>query len=384
MRLASKGVTKSGEAFCMSCGAAVEQDAGRCESCYSQLDQEVKAFHCPRCESILELGTPQCGRCGMRFKVKTVRPSDTAEDQRILDKLISFGRRGPEKAADEGPAAQEGSSTALSPQEEASVKELTGRIAALAQARGRLSSSMAARLSEAEDRIARIESRPPSDPPLEDIEAELKSLADDLAGVQELISSAGRLAGDVLHALELPGMRNLAEGRDLESAARAISAPPAGATHGELLDREEQVRKREEMVDRKIKAYAQKKKQLEAMEAHMAAGTSPQTLSQAAPDVPEEVVDKVKALHAMVSSEEACEDLEPCLDSLEQRLRELVATKAELEQRMAQLREGEDEVRSLLKALDNLLGQLPADVIDGFSKSDEFKLYERVLDRLGV
>jgi hypothetical protein len=48
------------------------------------------------------------------------------------------------------------------------------------------------------------------------------------------------------------------------------------------------------------------------------------------------------------------------------------------------MEEGEEEVRTLLKALDGLLGQLPPEAVERFSKTDEFKLYERVLDRLKI
>ena len=70
--------------------------------------------------------------------------------------------------------------------------------------------------------------------------------------------------------------------------------------------------------------------------------------------------------------------------SLEGHVRSIVATRSELEQTIAQMREGEEEVKALLRTLDNLLGQLPAEIIDRFSSSEEFKLYERVLDRMRI
>ena len=50
--MASKGVTKTGEAFCMACGAGLEPGAERCESCYSQLDEEVKDLISERAETV--------------------------------------------------------------------------------------------------------------------------------------------------------------------------------------------------------------------------------------------------------------------------------------------------------------------------------------------
>ena len=44
----------------------------------------------------------------------------------------------------------------------------------------------------------------------------------------------------------------------------------------------------------------------------------------------------------------------------------------------------DDDLKRLLKVLDQMLGQLPEDVIERFSKSDEFAVYERILDRFKV
>lgn len=267
--MASKGVTKSGEAFCMACGAGVEAGSSRCESCYSGLDEQVLAFRCPRCGKVLELGTAQCPDCSMKFKVKAVRPSDPAEDEKMVTRLIDWGR------SSRGEKAE---------QETAPASELTEG------------------------------------------------------------------GGDSLE------------------------------------EREERLRKREEMVDRKIKAYAQKKKELEMRQAELRgdAGGQEAPGQGATHHELERLARRVRSVHELVSLEGACDDLEACLSSLEERLRGMVVSQSELEQNIAQLKEGEDEVRTLLKVLDGLLGQLPTEVVERFSKSDEFKLYERVLDRLKI
>lgn len=368
----------------MSCGAEVDPGAGRCESCYSQLEGEVRAFRCPRCESVLELGTPQCAKCGMRFKVKAVRPSDTAEDERILEKLISYGKTGPGPSTAMEGRAEPTTVQGLSRDEEDAVREVVGQLSKLASTRGDLASDMAARLSKARDRLARISGSSPTDLPVDDVEAELRSVAEDLAGADELVTSAYRLSHDLARALSLPGVEALAKGKDLRSAAEGLAQKHAGGVPEDILQREEQVRKREEMVDRKIKAYAQKKRQLDEMEAGKARGSSPLTAPQPTQEPSGELAEKVRSLHELVSPDGACDDIGPCLSSLEEHVKELVSAKSALEQRVAQFVEGEDEVRRLLKVLDGLLGQLPSEAVDSFSKSDEFKLYERVLDRLRV
>jgi hypothetical protein len=388
--LASKGVIKSGEAFCMSCSAGVEADAERCESCYSQLDQEVRAFRCPRCEKVLELGTAQCPECSMKFKVKTVRPSDDAEDDKMLARLIDWGRSSRETQP--APAHTEpAGSTALTPEETEAVSDLLNGMSELADLRAEVASSMGTRLSEARERISRLLEAGPSDLRVDDLESELTSISRDMERIDEVLTKMRAVSDDVSRTFSMPGPMALAGHRDI-----SLKHPeplgggdlPAG---GDLTEREEQVRTREEMVDRRIKAYALKKKELESLEASLSARPDAvQTRSgaegrgQADDKRAAALAYKVRIIHELVSTDGACDDIEPCLASLEGHLRRLVVARSQLDQRVAQLNEGEAEVRRLMKTLDGLLGQLPTEAVERFSKSDEFKLYERVLDRLNV
>ncbi len=388
--MASKGVTKTGEAYCMSCGAALDAGTERCESCYSHLDSEVKAFQCPRCDKILELGTSQCPKCSMKFKVKTVRPSDVSEDERILEKLIDWGRT--DKGEQVAPSPEAAPETqGLTSDEAQSLSGLVRQMSGLADLRAEVASSMGTNLSEARERISRLMGSDPSSIPLDELESELRSVSQDLARIDELLSNARRLAEDVARTFSMPGPGGLAKGRVIALDIPGHVEGSNTVTPEDLLEREEQVLKREEMVDRKIKAYAQKKKQLDAMEAEHS-GISGATLvpgeaddrSKGLEKAMEALALKVRSIHEIVSAEGACDDVEACASSLEEQVKRLVVTKSELEQSVAQLNEGEREVRTLLKTLDGLLGLLPSEAIDKFSKTDEFKLYERVLDRLRI
>lgn len=388
--MASKGVTKTGEAFCMACGAIVEPGAERCESCYSQLEVEVKAFRCPRCGKILELGTLECPTCSMKFKVKTVRPSDEAEDDKILTRLIDWGKTGKEERT-ASPATAPQRDGSLTMGEAKAVSSILKELSELADLRAEVASGMGTRISETRGRIARLIDAGPSGHMVDGIEAELASVAMDLERIGEVLVRTRSLSEEVERTFSMPGPSELAGRREISLKLPPSVTATASAGSDDLADREEQLRHREEMVDRKIKAYAQKKKELDILEGELAAKRE-QTAGggdTGRKDKPEAVDEdaiarRVRAIHELVADEGACDDLEPCLASLEEHLRRMVVSRSELEQAVAQLREGEAEVRSLLKVLDGLLGQLPTEVVDRFSKSEEFKLYERVLDRLNV
>jgi hypothetical protein len=44
-------------------------------------------------------------------------------------------------------------------------------------------------------------------------------------------------------------------------------------------------------------------------------------------------------------------------------------------------KEFDDDLKKVLKVVDDLLGKLPDDAIDAFAKSDEFKIYQKIMDR---
>ena len=69
-------------------------------------------------------------------------------------------------------------------------------------------------------------------------------------------------------------------------------------------------------------------------------------------------------------------------DELNKRERELITKEKELGGRVEE--KIDEEVKKLLKVLDELLGKLPKEIIDEFVKSEEYKLYEKVLERYGV
>lgn len=355
----------------MSCGAVVDPTATRCESCYSELDHDVKAFRCPKCGKLLELGVPECPKCSMRFRAKTVRPADREGDEKMLSKLMEMD------GASKAEPAPEAGTPPITPEEADAVSGLVRRLVDLVGTEA----GIASRAAEARERLSRMADADAASIPVDDLRSELEAIARDLGTMAEIISTAKGLSDDVARTFSMPGPLSMAGGKRLSLDVPAVQGG-SGPAEEALRTREEQVRKREEMVDRKIKAYAQKKKELDEAEARPSAAGRP--ASEPVGEVPEGLGRRLRSIHETISSDGASDDVESCLSSLEGRVRDLVTSRSELEQRVSQLEEGEEEVRALMKVLDGLLGQLPPEVVDQFSKTEEFKLYERVLDRLGV
>lgn len=51
---------------------------------------------------------------------------------------------------------------------------------------------------------------------------------------------------------------------------------------------------------------------------------------------------------------------------------------------LLQARELDPEVKKVLKTVDELLASLPKEKIDQFTKTKDYELYKKVLDRYGV
>lgn len=188
----------------------------------------------------------------------------------------------------------------------------------------------------------------------------------------------------------------------------------------ELKAKEEQIAKREEMVDRKIQAYASKKKQLdeheqelklklENLESERQELERLRTIAQGASTEPEREAAKVEwsddqkrlrqkllgirstvTLHqtGKEPSQEELDnvegDLEGMISDLEEQIGALILEKTDLQTKITEASMMDEDMKRLLKVLDEMLGQLPEDAIERFSKSDEFTVYERILDRYKI
>jgi len=181
---------------------------------------------------------------------------------------------------------------------------------------------------------------------------------------------------------------------------------------GDLKDREEELARKEEHLNRKIRAYAVKKKELETLEKQFetdkAAGATEAAEESQSQDFPTELVvdDKQQWLKEQsriknglieirdqiapkkgemkFAQPQVSSDVAEKIEILEEKLDDVSKERDDLATHIWKLEESKNDVIELLKALDQLLGKLPPEMIDEFSKSKDFKLYEKVLDDLNI
>jgi len=76
--------------------------------------------------------------------------------------------------------------------------------------------------------------------------------------------------------------------------------------------------------------------------------------------------------------------LQEKIGSLEDELMRIRDDRELMKERLNQAEEVEAEIKRIFKVLDDLLESLPEDIIEKFAKSEDFKLYEKILDRYGI
>jgi predicted RNA-binding Zn-ribbon protein involved in translation (DUF1610 family) len=417
--VADKGLIRTGEAFCLSCNSAVERSATKCTSCGAELSGEVKAFRCPKCQRVIALGEPQCSDCGLKFKVRSVKPMPEASDDQFLVKLIEWGKTSqePERPRPPAHAPPVPGPQPMPEKRFGNLEQLMETINDLMKNRSEMLEKMQRRLEGEKARLAELSSSEGGSAGAEEIEAEIMSLADEMADMTMLQAHMESLSDEISALMNSAEITGAARERGLAAKALKMKLTAKEKELAELKDREEQLVKREAMVDRKIQAYAHKKKQLDADE---------ELLKQKLIGLEEEraALERIKASAASAGSDaerelareawqaeqkrvaarvagfkskivrsrtgeqsvpadiEAAEaDLDDAMRQLEEQIGTMISEKSELMKKMAEAREMDEDIKRLLKVLDQLLGQLPEEVIDKFAKSDDFAVYERVLDR---
>ena len=413
--MASKGILKTGEAYCLMCNESLEPGVSRCPSCDVEFEQDVRAFACPRCRTVMAFGTPQCPKCNMKFKVKVVSPMQSAEDDKLLVKLIEWGKppAAPTEASETPPQGP-------SPEELEKLGKLRSSIEDLMANRTDMLKRMEKRLEDEKARLERISALEGRSTTVEQIEAEVMSLADEMADITMLQAHMDALSDEVSSIIESFNLSDAAKERGLAAKALRAKLDEKERELAEIKSKEEQLAGREEMVDRKIKAYASKKKQLDDQENDLKSrlealenerlelekirldAVSAKTQGERDAAKAEWDEEKRRLRHRLielrsvfspptgqdaateVEVEKAEADIEGTILELDRQVRELLVERSDLQKRMADAIVIDEDLKRLLRVLDQLLGQLPEDIISKFSSSEDFALYERILDRMKI
>jgi hypothetical protein len=401
--MVAKAATKAGEFFCFHCGKQVAQEDYECKGCGAGFDRIVRAFRCPRCARILPVGAVVCPACGLGFKIRSVTGTkQLTKDEEMLVELIDWGKQ-PDAPAPESQMASEGAG-AISTLKHHHQSDNAFSIRDVAQsdsghmqadAQGMPSESQAGEgappAQSSDVAVPRGSSRAVYLP-----DGAETSLVKTSEGMEPASVHPTPQEQTIRHA---EGLSNQALKKLLEEREREVLA---------LKNREDEMARREEHLGRLMRDYAAKRKEFEALRRKAAA--QDEALSE--PMEPAEfpgsllVDDKdewmreqsriktglIEIRNTMGSREEQMDYYPPRvsneilqkMESLEEKLIDVSREREEIAARLKKLESRMDDAKDILTALDQLLGRLPPEVIEEFSKSKDFKLYEKVLEDLRI
>lgn len=448
--MVAKAATRSGEFFCFHCGKSVQKDDRQCKNCGIGFDRIIESFRCPRCSNLLPVGAVACPSCNLGFKIKTVESTDKmSSDDKFLMKLIEWGEKD-KKAPSQPqgktvrvmrspppppppPSDDDGATMSASPAKpsatvnislasDARIKKEPMRSSSLRMQapkkqmpagvtertpvaqptpRGQPESRIKpGELVKRETILIEREQKPDVQQLIAQLEEEsrerdrLETEIRELRAMMQKQKSAPEEVADQDTGLSSQVLKRLLEERDREIM--------------ELKAREEELARKEEHLNRRIRMYSIKMKELQAAR---------KEASQPGEDIPSEtgrpyeteLIDekeewikdqtKIKAglieiRNQMISAKDTGQvnyypsppsgELLEKIEVLEEKLADANKEREELREQIRKFEESRKEVSTLLKVLDQLLGKLPPEIIDKFSKSENFRLYEKVLDDLNV
>src|SRR6266480_3456811 len=347
--MAQRALTPGNAAYCSECGAETQPDAQACARCEQPFTGSMQAVFCPICNSINPVEAAECVNCNAKFPEPgtigtsaPLSPADGSPEEEYLRRILQLSRekakaRGAEGGTEPASFLESGGSDG---DMEESLWKLAEPFDRMLERRKRRLEQMDALIDRARGRIKGLES---STNPLEIRERdELKRQ------IEELL-------------LEKEDILKLEEGLvNMENTYRNILR----------LQREELLRDKGRLLDERHHALSGAEVDLERKRWELeqkASGGRPATKEEST---------------ITVRSDSEIGELKSRMVQLEEQMERLMDERNKLVEQQKELLRLRDELKVVMKDVDDLLGDLPPDKIRTFAKSKKFALYEKILERL--
>ena len=420
--MAQRALTPGNAAFCSECGAETLPDAAACGRCGQPFDGSIQAILCPICNSINPAGSVECVNCNAKFpdpaSLPGPRPAPEAApaspEEEYLRKILQLSRekakartspslRASAEAANAEPASSLESDRAGDEMED-TLWKLAEPFDKMLERRRRRLEQMDALIDRARARIGTLEG---SANPIEARERdELKhqieelllekedilKLEEGLVDMENTYRNILRMQQDELKARET-SLRSRIEAfrRELENREKAF---------GQLKERESDIVRREDQFRSVMNRIHERERDLEKREELLRDKSRllderHHALSAAEVDIERrrwELEQRVNAGRpggkppmttvTVKPSDQELTELKGRVLQLEEQMEHAVEERNRLAQETKELIGLREELKVVMKDLDEMLGDLPPDKIKDFAKSEKFALYERILEQL--
>lgn len=375
--MALRILTPGNLAYCSDCTADVPPGAPSCPKCGEGFSGEVEALVCERCRFFAPRNASECVNCGARFP-----EAAQAIEEQFLAHL--------KEQAPIAPSTPAGSTIVITDavQGEALLAELNEPVQRLLAGPRRRLEAMDSLVARARKRISALEA---SQHPTEARERdELKRQVEELLGeredllkIEQGIQEMARVYRGAIQAQE----------QQLHEREGALSMRVDELrSQLERWERERhEVEEREHEVKRREDEFRLILEHLRKREMDMAA--KEERLLRKIQDVEQRETELKRRLAGIVTGsteitiearDQSFSEMKVRVSDLEEQVERLMEERNRLTLDLSASEARKEEVRQVLKALDELLGKLSDEEVRRFARSNLFSVYEKVLDRYGV
>jgi len=386
--MARRILTETG-AFCSVCGNAAGSDALRlCPACGEPFEGEVPGAKCRQCGRVMDGRPRNCPTCG----VEIAEPLATSQ---LLEEIKAFREVGRVEAGrlEQVPSAMPEESEASLLAELESLWKLSEPFEQVMSARRKRLEQMDHLIAAARRRVRELEQ---SSAPAEVRErdelkkqvAEVTLERDEILKIEYGIAEMERIYRNIITMQQ----------KELRSKEEALRARLEGfrkeigvrdQERQTLADRERELEQREKDLLARIAEWESRPKEQAPEGTPVVAPREPGASREQWMAAQKEVQEALLRLRGsegeiVLPTGANIRDLKVRVTELEEAIEKILDEKQKLEGEIGGLRGAEAHVREVLKEVDDLLGKLPEEEIRRFARSEAFKRYEKLMERLDL
>ena len=350
----------NGDFICPKCGARVRETEDKCPKCGVSFEGVKQGKKCPKCGTINDADAAICMTCGHSFGETKKTGRSSKSDEEFLQKLLTWSRSLAEQETEDY-------------QEEAEMvvdvfKKVTGiNIGDVESEEGgvgwekkirsvqKFTNSMVEILKEEKEGLEKKLSAVRKQTTKRELKEEMDIIEKEIKGLERASEDLGDIHKSMKDILRVKDDEKIEKERELR---KEIANIKKGS-----MKREEDLREHINQLTAEIKE----------LRGRIGKESNAVTLI-------EDWLNLEKKLEKEIGALDKKEKDEKIGDFVFNMKKEMETILSAVRMRI----EEENELRRMLKVLDDLLEKLPDDIIETFAKSEDFRLYERIMDRYHV
>lgn len=419
--------TEDGSSFCSSCNSQIEGTAVSCPNCGKQFFGEKGAGRCPSCGAANLLGSISCVKCGKMISPKPVEPNPPKEPPPEATPSTDQTETQAEEEQEEEPKEEPKEEPVEEPKEEPkaetveeqpnkteledvkrrrqSLWELSEPFEKVIRSRRRRLAKINALLVRAKERLAEIKGDESGEVGEERAELEeqialIVEEKEEIVRIEEGIAEMERIYRNLL-ALQEAELKKKQEALQIRLHSFEEEIEKRDQERIGLKSKEDELRAKEADLQRRVVEFEQReltlknqekelkdklrvlrKEELEIMKKKFM-GESAVPSQKGWPEkeggVEATLVGESQGAASGKPSEKE-KELNLRITELKSELDKVTGEREKLKETNQSLSGNTREVKRLLKILDDLLEKLPDEEIKRFADSEDFRLYEKILE----